>query len=248
MDHFRVLEIADFLREPRDKALRFLKSIASATPANPDVSFRDKIEEYFGNRQIISIYESCATHSTEVRKSLVRDTILLLRKHCPNPAQIAVYGSGIGEEAILLKRACPDWVIHCYDLKESYSIKFARFRAQRVGAQLEFIEVDSPAPFVSTYHAVISFEDLQHCFDAEAVLASLRGALKNHGKLLCTERFFSPGYTFPETPQLDDESRFETWMLEQGFHLVERHDCGPNLQRDKYLYVFRKSDGVPSQP
>lgn len=255
IDKERIDEIAAFFKRPVHSVNELLydresnegrlktTSLVKVEWSPVDQGDRNAVETYFTESDYFGIYELCESHSTPLRKQFTTDIIARIESRNSGACfRVADFGSGICEESIALKHRHPQWIIDCYDLPDSQSLAFGRFRAARHGVDLSFYEVINDDPFEGKYDVILAFECLQHCFNPDGIVASAVDALQPDGRFLCTVRFDNPGYpALRQHAHLGDDEIFEAWMRGHGLAVVEKVFLWSGPTHDKHLFVFSRS-------
>ncbi len=149
------------------------------------------------------IFDLTSWHMSN-RKTFDIDLIKNIKKEYPFAKKILDFGSGCGQNAIELANAGYDVSITDYD---SYTSRFARFRAKKRGLNIKFYDVEMPID--DKFDIILAFDILEHVPDSEfeKTIYLLKSLKRDGGKIITTVSFGTQGGIHPMHYDETDEKR-----------------------------------------
>lgn len=122
------------------------------------------------------------------------DLIKEIKNKYSNAKKILDYGSGCGQNAIMLAEAGYD--VSMTDF-EGYTSEFAKFRAKKRGLNIKFYDIEMPIN--DKFDIILVFDVLEHVPDKEfeKTIYLLKSLKQNGGKILTTISFGTQGGLHP---------------------------------------------------
>lgn len=131
-----------------------------------------------------------------VQQRRIFDTNIIneIRTKYPDTKKILDFGSGCGQNAIMLAEAGYDVSMADYD---GYTSEFARFRAKKRDLNIKFYDIEMPIN--DKFDIILAFDVLEHVPDNEfeKTIHLLKSLKHNGGKILTTVSFGTQGGLHP---------------------------------------------------
>lgn len=131
-----------------------------------------------------------------VQQRRIFDTNIIneIKNNYPYAKKILDFGSGCGENAIMLAEAGYDVAMTDFD---GYTSKFAKFRAKKRGLNIKFYDVEMPIN--DKFDIILAFDVLEHVPDKEfeKTIYLLKSLKQNGGKIFTTISFGTQGGLHP---------------------------------------------------
>ncbi len=122
------------------------------------------------------------------------DLVRSIKEEYPNAKKILDFGSGCGQNAIMLAEAGYDISMVDY---EGYTSEFAKFRAKKRGLNIKCYDIEKPID--DKFDIILAFDVLEHIPDIEfeKTIYLLKTLKQNGGKILTTVSFGTQGGIHP---------------------------------------------------
>lgn len=131
-----------------------------------------------------------------IQQRRIFDTNIIdeIKNRYPSAKKILDFGSGCGQNAIMLAEAGYDTSMTDYD---GYTSEFARFRAKKRGLNIKFYDVEMPIQ--DKFDIILVFDVLEHIKDEEfeKTIHLLKSLKQDGGKILTTISFGTQGGLHP---------------------------------------------------
>ncbi len=131
-----------------------------------------------------------------VQQRRIFDTNIIaeIKNKYPSAKKILDFGSGCGQNAIMLAEAGYDVAMTDY---EGYTSEFAKFRANKRGLNIKFYDIE--LPINDKFDIILAFDVLEHVPDNEfeKTIYILKTLKQNGGKILTTISFGTQGGLHP---------------------------------------------------
>lgn len=131
---------------------------------------------------------------TQQRKAFDINLIDEIKNNYPSAKKILDFGSGCGQNAIMLAEKGYDVSIADYD---GYTSEFAKFRIKKRGLNIKFYDIEMPID--DRFDIILTFDVLEHVPDKEfeKTIHLLKNLKRNGGKILTTISFGTQRGTHP---------------------------------------------------
>ncbi len=139
------------------------------------------------------IFDLINWHMTQRRMFDINLVEEIKNKH-PNARKILDYGSGCGQNAIMLADVGYDVSMTDY---EGYTFDFAKFRANKRGLNIKYYNIEKPID--DKFDIILAFDVLEHVPDDQFkdTINRLRNLKRNGGKILTTVSFGNQNRAHP---------------------------------------------------
>lgn len=131
-----------------------------------------------------------------VQQRRIFDTNIIdeIRNKYPSAKKILDFGSGCGQNSIMLAEAGYDVYMADY---EGYTSDFAKFRAKKRGLNIKFYNIE--IPINDKFDIILAFDVLEHVPDNEfeKTICLLKSLKQDNGKILSTVSFGNQGGLHP---------------------------------------------------